>query len=135
MSRRARISFILPFVDFAFMLIIIFVGMLSIAYFEPPADAPDAPKIPEIIEVRPLVTPPPPTPPREEPADSARKREIRRLRRQVEQLERQLQEETRLTPPDDREEEPVTPPAPIHPPEPSVGAHYYTDLRTRHEEE
>jgi hypothetical protein len=30
-----RISFLMPYIDFCFMLIIIFVGMLSIAYFEP----------------------------------------------------------------------------------------------------
>ena len=30
-----RVSFLMPYIDFCFMLIIIFVGMLSIAYFEP----------------------------------------------------------------------------------------------------
>lgn len=30
-----RVSFMMPYIDFCFMLIIIFVGMLSIAYFEP----------------------------------------------------------------------------------------------------
>jgi len=30
-----RISFLMPYIDFCFMLIIIFVGMLSIAYFDP----------------------------------------------------------------------------------------------------
>ncbi|MFH1539259.1 MAG: hypothetical protein ABIH66_09900 [bacterium] len=30
-----RISFLMPYIDFCFMLIIIFVSMLSIAYFEP----------------------------------------------------------------------------------------------------
>lgn len=32
---RKRVSFLMPYIDFCFMLIIIFVGMLSIAYFEP----------------------------------------------------------------------------------------------------
>lgn len=32
---KKRISFLMPYIDFCFMLIIIFVGMLSIAYFEP----------------------------------------------------------------------------------------------------
>lgn len=32
---RKRISFLMPYIDFCFMLIIIFLGMLSIAYFEP----------------------------------------------------------------------------------------------------
>ena len=35
-SGQKRISFLMPYIDFCFMLIIIFVGMLSIAYFEPP---------------------------------------------------------------------------------------------------
>ncbi len=30
-----RVSFLMPYIDFCFMLIIIFAGMLSIAYFEP----------------------------------------------------------------------------------------------------
>lgn len=30
-----RVSFLMPYIDFCFMLIIIFVGMLSIAYFDP----------------------------------------------------------------------------------------------------
>lgn len=34
-SGQKRISFLMPYIDFCFMLIIIFVGMLSIAYFEP----------------------------------------------------------------------------------------------------
>lgn len=34
--KRKHISFIMPFIDFAFMVIIIFVALLSIAYFEPP---------------------------------------------------------------------------------------------------
>ncbi len=32
---KKRVSFLMPYIDFCFMLIIIFVGMLSIAYFEP----------------------------------------------------------------------------------------------------
>jgi hypothetical protein len=32
---KRRVSFLMPYIDFCFMLIIIFVGMLSIAYFEP----------------------------------------------------------------------------------------------------
>ncbi|MEW5945166.1 MAG: hypothetical protein AB1742_03110 [bacterium] len=32
---KRRISFLMPYIDFCFMLIIIFVAMLSIAYFEP----------------------------------------------------------------------------------------------------
>jgi hypothetical protein len=34
-SGGKRISFLMPYIDFCFMLIIIFVGMLSIAYFDP----------------------------------------------------------------------------------------------------
>jgi hypothetical protein len=34
-SPKKRVSFLMPYIDFCFMLIIIFVGMLSIAYFEP----------------------------------------------------------------------------------------------------
>ncbi len=34
-SSGRRVSFLMPYIDFCFMLIIIFVGMLSIAYFEP----------------------------------------------------------------------------------------------------
>ncbi len=32
---KKRVSFLMPYIDFCFMLIIIFIGMLSIAYFEP----------------------------------------------------------------------------------------------------
>ena len=34
-GEKKRISFLMPYIDFCFMLIIIFIGMLSIAYFEP----------------------------------------------------------------------------------------------------
>jgi hypothetical protein len=34
-TTKKRISFLMPYIDFCFMLIIIFAGMLSIAYFEP----------------------------------------------------------------------------------------------------
>jgi hypothetical protein len=34
-GEKRRISFLMPYIDFCFMLIIIFIGMLSIAYFEP----------------------------------------------------------------------------------------------------
>lgn len=34
-KEKKRISFLMPYIDFCFMLIIIFVSMLSIAYFEP----------------------------------------------------------------------------------------------------
>ncbi|MEW6202268.1 MAG: hypothetical protein AB1546_09850 [bacterium] len=34
-KEKKRVSFLMPYIDFCFMLIIIFVGMLSIAYFEP----------------------------------------------------------------------------------------------------
>lgn len=35
-GQTKRVSFLMPYIDFCFMLIIIFVGMLAIAYFEPP---------------------------------------------------------------------------------------------------
>ena len=34
-SGEKRVSFLMPYIDFCFILIIIFVGMLSIAYFDP----------------------------------------------------------------------------------------------------
>lgn len=34
--RKRELHFLMPFIDFAFMVIIIFVGLLSIAYFVPP---------------------------------------------------------------------------------------------------
>lgn len=37
--RRRELHFLMPFIDFAFMVIIIFVGLLSMAYFEPPGSA------------------------------------------------------------------------------------------------
>ena len=36
MDRRRQMHFLMPFIDFAFMVIIIFLSLLSIAYFEPP---------------------------------------------------------------------------------------------------
>lgn len=47
-QKRKRISFIMPFIDFAFMVIIIFLGMLSIAVFEAPGEAP------RVIPVEPI---------------------------------------------------------------------------------
>lgn len=37
--RRRELHFLMPFIDFAFMVIIIFVGLLSMAYFDPPGSA------------------------------------------------------------------------------------------------
>ncbi|AWB10603.1 MAG TPA: hypothetical protein ENO30_06435 [Thermodesulfobium narugense] len=34
-SPKRRITFLMPFIDFAFMLVIVFVALLSIAYFKP----------------------------------------------------------------------------------------------------
>ncbi len=34
-TRRKRVSFLMPFVDFCFLLIILFVALLSVAYFDP----------------------------------------------------------------------------------------------------
>lgn len=37
--RRRELHFLMPFIDFAFMVIIIFAGLLSMAYFDPPGSA------------------------------------------------------------------------------------------------
>jgi hypothetical protein len=49
-ENKKRISFLMPYIDFCFMLIIIFVGMLSIAYFEPPGSSDIETKNEKIID-------------------------------------------------------------------------------------
>jgi hypothetical protein len=49
---KKRVTFLMPYIDFCFMLIIIFVGMLSIAYFEPQGKTDIQTKETEIIDYR-----------------------------------------------------------------------------------
>lgn len=60
MGKRKRITFLRSYIDFCFMLIIILIALLSIAYFEPPGGAGSATKGEEGIikegEIKPLTT-------------------------------------------------------------------------------